>query len=439
MRRPIQYSVIVIALTGAQGLTTAAADIRIKSQKLEITSDFAVEFDDGNFAKQRLAVTPSAKIGLRKGIGLNISGQIEYANDEVGLGDTSSFSNLSEPIVDDRTLQASLSAFNLTVRKSKTRFTVGKQIVAWGALDGFRITDVVNPVDLRESIATENRPIRLSIWGARLKTSLGNTDLDVFYAPDPTTNQVANRSDTFSRSATRFLGGFQASEVTGIRVVREPRDSLTQDAVYAVRIGRQIGETDSHFTFVSGPVQDPILKIGSEPNGEQLVLLDHPRRDLFGVDFVRPIGSLVGRLEASYAPDHPFNDATSLGPSKIRRDRITLGAGVDWKAPGSFFINSQIVADHIVDAPNSLSRPDLDLISSVRASRMFDNDKMEFRAEWLNSYTDSDGLIRFDIFKDLGESYRVGVGTDIFYGNSEGIFGQFSDASRLRLQLKATF
>ncbi len=435
----VHFFLAATAFSTSLGVTAASAEIRVKSKKLEAIVDVGVGFNGQQPSKLRFTAKPQVKIGLRKRVDLNVATRLEFADDETGLGDTSSFSDLSAPFLDEQNAKIYLDQLNLLIRKSKTRFILGKQVVAWGVLDGIRITDAVNPVDLRESVATEHRPERVPIWAARLQTKVKDTNIEFVFAPDPTTNQVAERGDLFSRAAPRFLGGFQASDTAGLVVQREGRNEYLKDAVYAIRVGKNIGAFESHLTVISGPVQDPIFVVQQVPENSPVVLLTHPRRTLIGVDLVRPIGSIVARFEAAFSENHPFNEQTPAGPTPVREDRLVIGGGMDWNAPGGFFVNAQLFADRVFNEEQNLTRPTTDVISTLRASRTFSNDKMEFRTEWLNSYTDGDGLVRFDLYRELGENYRVGVGADIFYGSDDGIFGQFSEQSRVRFQVKATF
>lgn len=48
------------------------------------------------------------------------------------------------------------------------------------------------------------------------------------------------------------------------------------------------------------------------------------------------------------------------------------------------------------------------------------------RAEWLNSFTDTDGLVRLEFSRSLDDRFTTFLGGDIFYGSSRGLFGQLS-------------
>ena len=55
---------------------------------------------------------------------------------------------------------------------------LGKQQVVWGKTDGFRVTDVVNPLDLRDTALTEFLDQRIPLWMANLEYYF-NTDFSV--------------------------------------------------------------------------------------------------------------------------------------------------------------------------------------------------------------------------------------------------------------------
>lgn len=54
---------------------------------------------------------------------------------------------------------------------------VGRQIVVWGRSDNVRITDVINPLDLREPGMTDIEDLRLPLWMTRVDAYYGNWNL----------------------------------------------------------------------------------------------------------------------------------------------------------------------------------------------------------------------------------------------------------------------
>ena len=54
---------------------------------------------------------------------------------------------------------------------------------------------------------------------------------------------------------------------------------------------------------------------------------------------------------------------------------------------------------------------------------------------WLQNFNDGDGLIRPKISYDLRENISVWAGADIFYGDKNGLFGEFDDNDRLVMEV----
>ncbi|MBW1815288.1 MAG: hypothetical protein JRJ39_17060, partial [Deltaproteobacteria bacterium] len=54
---------------------------------------------------------------------------------------------------------------------------VGRQIVVWGRSDNVRITDVLNPLDMREPGMTDIEDLRLPLWMTRVDAYFGNWNL----------------------------------------------------------------------------------------------------------------------------------------------------------------------------------------------------------------------------------------------------------------------
>ena len=426
---------------GAPDLISKGAPDLI-SKKLEARVDIAADSDFERATKRRLTLTPSMKMRLDRHVTVEVSGRVEYADDETGLGDPSSYSPIAKPFLDEENLRVQLDEAVLQWRKGRrTHISIGKQTVPWGALDGVRVTDAFNPVDLREGAAIEDRPERIGLWAARARFPLGGVEVDAAIAPDPTVNLIAEPGDAFAPSATRFTGGVRAGELGAPPVLeRSERDDYLEDAVVGVRAGADFGDVETHVTVISGPDPDPLFRttgVGAE-QGQLEVQLEHKRRTLIGVDAVKATGSTVARFEAAFIPEQSFNTSEDGVLGETEHARLLVGAGVDWNAPADVFVNAQIAADQVIDAHDDLVRPDLDVITTVRAQRSFHNDATQLRGEVVASLTDGDAMVRLDVKRELTDRVSVNVGADLFYGESEGLFGQFGDSSRIRTALVVT-
>lgn len=418
------------------GLSAAAAadEWRLRSARLHADAVVGYGLQSKETALARLTVTPTLSFSRGRRWRADLALRGELSGGEAGLGTLESFSDLSRPVVDGPDGRVEIDEAVIRWRDRSRSLSLGKQVTAWGALDGFRVSDAVNPVRLREFVLTENRPDRISIWSARARFELASTGVDLVYAPDPTVNQLAETGAAFEARAPRFRGGLPASAATPpIRV--SDRSRYLEDAVYAARLTRGLFGGEAGLSAISGPDLDPLLSPAAGPAGAE-VRLDHERRTLIGATYVRGAGAIVARFDAAWIPDQPVN--VSPAPQQLASgevSRVIIGAGGDWEAPADLFVNLQIVADHVADAPAGLVRAQTDWIATAKLIRRLDHEQTTLKLEWLGSLSEGDGVVRPRIERRISDHSGVYAGLDWLYGDGDGIFGQFEDQSRVYVGL----
>src|SRR5690606_8243682 len=75
----------------------------------------------------------------------------------------------------------------------------GKQQVAWGQADGFRVLDIINPQDLREFNLPDAEDYRIPLWMLNAQLALtGDQSLQLLLIPDLTFNEQASADSPFA-------------------------------------------------------------------------------------------------------------------------------------------------------------------------------------------------------------------------------------------------
>lgn len=412
----MRFGAALCALAAGLGGTAASAQT--------IDGALVVAVDDSGLAKANLLIEPETTIAIGSGIQAVMSLRIEAAGSETGTGARSGFSPISAPLVKGDDVRVEIDEFYLSIPVGTLEFRLGKQAISWGSIDGARVVDTVSPARLTEGLARDPRPDRIAIWAARMQAIIGRVDLDFVAAPDPTVNQLAEPNAAFFPQAPRFLAGLQPTGPLP-PIARDNRGDLIGDATIGARLSHRFDATDLRVSFVRGIDQDGIPVF----DGQQIELR-HPRRHTIGFEFVRQFGAVVGRLETAWTPDARFIVAGSLGTEIAEVDRFVGGIGADFSGPWGTYVNVQMIADH-ASSDRKLVRPATDVISTLRIQKDFDDNRHSLRAEWLNSLTDGDGMIRLEVLRRLDDRLSIFLGGDIFYGSARGIFGQFSEKSRL--------
>ncbi|WP_416907694.1 MAG: hypothetical protein ACMVO5_11810 [Polymorphobacter sp.] len=395
-----------------------------------------LETQGGEAALSRLTLEPTLEF-----TGVDVTGEfvarLEVAPDATGLGRRDGFSPASRPIGLGDDAQIEIDRVSLQWRVAGARLTIGKQVMAWGVLDGVQVTDRFDPVRRRDFVFTEYRPERIARWGARARGRLGGVALDLAFVPDPTVAQLARPGDRFDPPATRLRGGLPLVDGAPDTVF-SARNRWWADASYGGRASARLGRLAVTALAFSAPEPDPLVALG--PAGPELV---SPRRTLVGGTATLSAGAVVLRMEAAHVPDQPVNFAPlpvggGLVPQVGQRPRTLLGAGMDWSAPAGIFVNAQAVVDHIKADARGLVRPETEVIATLRAQKTLARDTVKLSAEWLVSVREGDGAVRPAVEWQLSDSLAATFGADLMHGDTEGLFGQFRDRSRVWLRLRVT-
>jgi hypothetical protein len=389
-----------------------------------VDGELAIAFDEDGLAQARLLVEPEAAISLSSNVQAIASLRMEVAGSQTGTGTRRSFSPISAPLLKGDDARIEIDELYVLIPAGPLELKLGKQEIAWGSIDGARVVDTVSPARLTEGLARNPRPDRIPIWAARLQASTGRLNVDLVFAPDPTVNQLAEPGAAFFPLAPRLLAGLEAVGPLP-PITREDRGDLLADATMGARISYRLNAADVRFSLVRGIDQDGVPLLSG-----QAIELQHPRRHTLGLEFVRQLGGVVGRLEAAWTPDAQFVVAGSLGSEVAEVDRIVGGLGSDFAGPLDTYVNLQLIVDHI-SSERELVRPETDLIATLRVQKEFDDTLHSGRMEWLHSLTDADGLVRLEVSRRLDDRFSLFLGGDLFYGSRDGIFGQFSDRSRI--------
>lgn len=403
----------------------------------DLRYDIAMETHSQDMSLSRLTLQPQAKWRLGNGWRGELSLRMEWADDDTGLGTISNYSSASQPWIKARRARVELDKAQLSWRGGSSRITLGKQVAAWGVLDGIRITDRFDPVRRRDFIFTDTRPERIARWGLQTQTQVKGWRLATAIALDPTVSQQANVGDRFALQATRFTHGL-ALEGSNAYLETDPRNRIVEDATLGFRLGRNLGVGRLSVMAFNGPTTDPVLaldRIGATTR----VTLQYPKRSLIGISWDRTLGSMVLRVETAYIPDQPINIIADSQLTHTRRSRWLGGLGVDWNAPLGIFINAQLGADHIASGRADLARPQTDVIATVRIQRHFSQAGWKLQCEWIGSVSDGDSIARPMVIRELNDSLTFTLGADLAFGDRNGQFGQFHERSRGWARVKVSW
>ncbi len=336
----------------------------------------------------------------------------------------------SKPFVAGRYTTAELREFHVTTWINRWQFDVGKQLLNWGTLDGYKILDAVNPQDFREFVLDDFASSRIGLWAVRALHSGPGWHWELVWSPDRTVHDLADASTAFELTAPRFRLG-QAADGSS-----EPieYDGPNRNQA-ALRLSRSGENWDLSLAYIDGFAYEPVVSAAGPTFRERF-----PRRRLLGASTAAAIGAALFRIELGYEPKHHLNgvDGESLAVDQARR--FTAGLGLDVDAPWNLFFNFQLIRDQLRGSTIELFRPEKDTIATAYVRKTFRNDTLRFDLRVYRHIEDHGSLWRVRLSYDLSRIGQLAIGADQFSGGtSNGLFGQFSDQDRVYLRWEKTF
>jgi len=345
-------------------------------------------------------------------------------------------------------------------------FRVGKQIVSWGEMDGFRLMDQINPLDSRRGFAdVEFENTIIPIWLIRMEfypriTTKWLQDSALEFVFNPNADFIPNQDIAVGNDA----GGIWSPNVvfpdptapfgevrygSYITDLNEPKNFNHKGYEYAFRVKALVKDTIVTLNGFYGLDNSPILKFKDPLNPYPLIttaydgrLLLHPSveghfprfkfigatasRDLPFLAYT-PIGGVapVVRLETWYGFNNTFTDYIKF----VKSDEFRMALGVDWKIkipflnPKAYFsISPQVYYRCIFDRPHNEEWFDAagarvtkhNWITSLYISTAYFNSKLVPSLYWMHDFETNSEYFRLQVTYDWKTSWRFTIGSMLF-------------------------
>ncbi len=318
----------------------------------------------------------------------------------------------------------------------------GKQQVAWGQADGFRVLDIINPQDLREFNLPDAEDYRIPLWMLNAQLALaGDQSLQLLLIPDLTFNEQANADSPFAMTSPELAPQPGASPLPVNRLpVKRPAQS---DPELAVRWSGFINGWDLSASAFSFYHDNAVIyrRLNSRDNLPTSVdvTAQYRRAQLLGFAASNAFGSWVLRFETARINRAFFlrNDLINGGiHTSAEWQQVT---GLDYQGISDTVLSYQFYISHIEDNDPAVIRRRNNIRHTLMVKHNLLNETLEVRFFTLLNRDYNDGQNRLKITWQASDQWSLWGGGDQFFGNRAGPFGQFSDASRLVLGAEYAF
>jgi hypothetical protein len=321
---------------------------------------------------------------------------------------------------------------------------IGKQQIVWGKADGVFVTDIVSPLNLTEFLLPDFDEIRMGVISTKLDYYIGNSTIEAIWIPQFTSSKrPASNSiwyiqpdfpapPTFDWSKSDIDPSLENSEfflkysAMTSKVDFELMAGYTWDDNPSMHVKKQFGMDTS-----TTPPHPVLTGLNITP--------EHHRLNVVGGSFSSEIKGVIFRGEAAYYNGKYFQTTDlKAEDALIQKDYLHYVLGLDFNI-GSVKLSGQFIQQYILDYDAGITQTETLNTATLMAHYDMLRETLHLELFSYIGLTNSDALIRPKITYDFDDSFSILLGSNIFVGDSEGMFGQYSDNSMIYTKIKYNF
>lgn len=326
---------------------------------------------------------------------------------------------------------------------------VGKQIHAWGAVDGNNPTDNLNPYDYYYMfLPGTNR--KIGTLSASVKYYWNDWQLEAIVIPEHEGNRIPFDEPDFPIS--------QSTDDV------DPRESMKEnktDVEYGIKIGSTLGNNDINIYYFIG--RDRSFSLGGydETSYFPVPRFSYRRSTMLGIDLVTFIGEMTFRGEVALF--NTKNDLTYEYKNNIKATYRQFAFQLEYLTEDDHIISAQLIGNEIINVDGEVyllgmeimdrkaTKDDLSIGMGTPFAIFTERGAM---ISFTGNYWDSTLELRLNTFMDLKDSqqmfgwefsyspkenWEIVCGFSIFKGEEGTQFREMEDFSHSTMGMKYSF
>lgn len=301
---------------------------------------------------------------------------------------------------------------------------IGRQIVVWGRSDNLRITDVLNPLDLREPGLTDIEDLRLPTAMTRLDGYWGQWNL----------SGIAIHEIRFDKNPV-FGNDFFPSP-TPLPPEETPSNG-GENTEWAVALNGIFSGKDISFYWAD--LHDDTAHGAIGANGA--LIQNHARVTMWGTAGNLAFGNWLLKGEMAYWQGLKFFNSTGE-----KRERIDGLIGIEYSGWDDTTAALEWAVRHLVDFDDQLQlAPDFaqedEIINALRVTRTYLNETVELTLLGLiyGPLGQDGSLIRGTAAYDWSDTINVLLGLVLYQSGDRNTMRQIGDNDRIFAEVKYSF
>jgi hypothetical protein len=314
---------------------------------------------------------------------------------------------------------------------------IGKQQVVWGEADGLKLLDVINPQSFREFILDDFDDSRIPLWMINAEFNVTeNGVLQLLWIPDTSTHELAPRDSPYAFTSPSLVPQIPSGVTAMVGEANAP-NSLLKDSDFGMRFTNFVGGWDISLNYLYHYVDTAVVR--SRLQGAKVIVdQDYERSHLIGGTASTALGDWTLRTEVVYETNR-YHRTVSTFSGVAEANQWSSVIGLDWQGWTDQFISFQWFQTTITEsAPKLFNNRHENSATFLWESKFFNE---TLTTEWLHihSLDHDDGVIQPKLTYNYQANIDIYVGADVFYGDSDELFGQFDQADRITMGINWGF
>ncbi len=297
----------------------------------------------------------------------------------------------------------------------------GRQIVVWGRSDNIRVTDVLNPLDMREPGITDIENLRLPVTMTRIDYYIGDWSITGIALHEIRFDKIPEYGSDFYPSPIPQPG-------------KDMPKHGGKDTEYAAALNAIFSKWDFSLYWANIFNDIPYVEIVS-------LKQKHARLHMFGAATNVALGNWLIKAEAAY-----FNGLEFYNNTGKNYSRIDALAGIEYSGFTDTTISIEGANRHINGFDSSLENPldyanEDEFQSAIRLTRKFLNDTLQVTIlASIFGIKGQDGAFqRLSAAYDIMDALELSGGVVLYQSGDLARLNNIGDNDRLFLEIKYSF
>lgn len=321
-------------------------------------------------------------------------------------------------VKDELEWNADLREWFVTYETSSWLYRVGKQQVAWGKGDYFRIVDVINPLDLREGLLTY-------IDDYALGRQSRNMAVVEHYSGEIEYQWIA----AYETQETLAAPDRSDFAVQGYPANIDIENNNNIDVGFRARFF--LDSTDLDIYAFDGYNPDPIVTQNNLGQFEGRFA----KRQLLALSFARPNDYGVIRSDMAYY----LKESLQLDSGEDEISKVDLLVGFDAQE-NEWSFNFQGALSQYLSVSDEFTREEQVISASAFIEKQWSHLRITSSILWLFNYQDdASSMVKYLVSYEWFNSAIVEFGVIGFEGKKSTLHGMYDDQDRMYANLKYSF